>query len=240
MKYHTYVITGANSFLGEAFVKILSEKKYNVIAVSRSPISEKLADVYYLEGINLLNKSDLGALKQHLNDFDKPFNVINPIGYFPGFNSIEEETLSSSSKVFDSNITALYNVAHSLLPIMVHNGSGHFVGFSSHTVYQHFPKNIAFTAAKAAVDSLIKGIANEYCQYNIYSNCFALATLLTDAEKELKPNGDFEGWLKVEDVCSTILSILETKQGIINGNTIHLYKYSNSYFGQSYYDRIKK
>lgn len=240
MKSNTYVVTGANSFLGKAFVKILAEKGNIVIAVSRSPIDEKIDNVSYLEGIDLLDEKNLNTLKQYIINLRKPFNVINPIGYFPGFNSLEEETLKSSSRVFESNITALYNVAHSLLPIMVSNGGGHFVGFSSHTNYQHFPKNIAFTAAKSAVDSLIKSIANEYCQFNIFSNCFALATLLTNVEKELKPNGDFDGWLKTEEVCNTVISIIETKQNIINGNTIHLYKYSNSYFGESYYDRIKK
>lgn len=244
-KQHSFVITGANSFLGRAFAKMLSNNEnYKVFLTSRSKFNFngllKKKNVSYLPEIDLTIESDVERLCNAINDFmPDQFHVINCLGYFPGYETIEEINIPTVKKVFDSNVIALYCVANKLLPLMCKRKGGHFIGFSTHTSYQHYPKMVAFTSAKVAVESLIRGISNEYLEKGINANTIALATLLTETEMKIKPNGDSKNWLNTDEVCELVENIIIQPSKLINGNVIHVYKYSNSFFHQSYYDRIK-
>lgn len=242
---NSFVITGANSYLGRAFAKMLTKNdEYKVFLTSRKKFNFnellKKNNVSYLSGIDLTVEQDAQKFADAVNDFlpDK-FNVINCLGYFPGYATIEAKKIEDAKKVFNSNVIALYGVANKLLPLMRKRNGGHFIGFSTHTSYQHYPKMVAFTASKTAVESLIKGIANEYLKNGIIANTFALATLLTETELALKPNGDSEKWLITDEVCELVTSTILKSSKLINGNVIQVYKHSDSYFNQSYFDRIK-
>jgi len=242
---HSFVITGANSFLGRAFVKMLSKNKdYKVFLTSRSKFNFNgllnKENVSYLPEIDLTVESDVEKLAIAINDFlPGRFHVINCLGYFPGYETIEGINITTAKNVFDSNVLALYCVANKLLPLMCKRHGGHFIAFSTHTSYQHYPRMVAFTAAKAAVESLIRGIANEYFEKGINANTIALATLLTETELKMKPKGDSKNWLSTDEVCEFVENIILQPSKLISGNVIHIYKYSDSYFHQSYYDRIK-
>ena len=41
-----------------------------------------------------------------------------------------------------------------------------------------------------------------------------------------------------DEVCRVVDSLVGTMDGLVNGSVIHAYKHSDTYFGQSYYDRI--
>lgn len=242
---HSFVITGANSFLGSAFAKMLSKNKnYKVFLTSRSKFNFngllKKKNVSYLPEIDLTIESDVEKLCNAINEFiPGQFHVINCLGYFPGYETIEEINIPTVKKVFDSNVIALYCVANKLLPLMCKRKGGHFIGFSTHTSYQHYPKMVAFTAAKVAVESLIRGISNEYLEKGINANTIALATLLTETEMKIKPKGDSKNWLNTDEVCELVENIITQPSKLINGNVIHVYKYSDTYFHQSYFERIK-
>lgn len=242
---HSFVVTGASSFLGKAFAETLSgNENYKVFLTSRSAFNFgsllKKKNVFYLPGIDLTIESDIEQLATAINDFlPSGFHVINCLGYFPGYQTIEEINITTAKKVFEGNVLALYNVANKLLPLMCKRKGGHFIGFSTHTSYQHYPRMVAFTAAKAAVESLIQGIANEYLDKGINANTIALATLMTETELKLKPKGDSNNWLTTNEVCEFVENIILQPNKLMSGNVIHIYRYSDSYFHQSYFDRIE-
>lgn len=243
----SYVITGASSYLGKAFAKqLLQNKNSRILLTSRSEIAfeeEKKIDeilanknICYLPNIDLIKESDLNTLKNKANDFlNDKFHVINCVGYFPGYYNLEEMSVSTAQKVFNGNILTLYGVANKLIPLMRERGGGHFIGFSTHTSYQDYPQMVAFTAVKEAVVALIKGISNEYIKDGIVANTIALATLLTKAEL---PYGDHENWLETKEVCDIVENLIHHSNNLINGTTLHMYKYSETYFA-GYFDRIR-
>jgi NAD(P)-dependent dehydrogenase (short-subunit alcohol dehydrogenase family) len=242
---HSFVVTGANSYLGRAFAKKLSNKdNYKVFLTSRGKFNFngllKKKNVSYLPEIDLSIESDTNKLAVAVNNFlPGRFHVINCLGFFPGYDTIEEINIETAKKIFESNVIALYSVANNLLPLMCKRKGGHFIGFSTHTSYQHYPRMVAFTAAKAAVESMIRGIANEYLAKGINANTIALATLLTETELKIKPKGDSKNWLNTDEVCDFVENIILQPNKLISGNVIHIYKYSESFFHQSYYDRIR-
>jgi short-subunit dehydrogenase len=241
---NSFVITGANSFLGRAFAEMLSKNEsYKVFLTSRKKFNfSKLLkgkNVSYLSGIDLTIEKDVDKLSRKINDFmPGKFHVINCLGFFPGYETIEKINISTAKKVFDSNVITLYSVANKLLPLMIKRKGGHFIAFSTHTSYQNYPRMVAFTTAKVAVESLIRGISNEYLDKGINANTIALATLLTKTEIKIKPQGDSKNWLNTDEVCELVENIILQPMQLMNGNVIHVYKYSNSFFHQSYFDRI--
>lgn len=243
-KAQSFLVTGASSFLGTAFANYLAKNtEGKVFLTSRSQHDftklVKNDNIAYLPNIDLNNELEIEKLKQEVDKFlEEEFNIINCVGYFHGYDSIEETSLIEAKKIFDSNVLSLYAIAHKFLPLMKQRKGGNFVAFSAHTVYQYYPQMVVFTAAKAAVEGLVKGIANEYSEFNIIANTFALATLLTEVEKKIKPKGDYKNWLLTEEVCETVVDIISHRNKLINGNIIHLFKHSHTFFHQSYFDRI--
>ena len=241
---HSFVITGANSFLGKAFAEMLTKNEnYKVFLTSRGDFTfsglDGLKNIFCLQGIDLTSENDMDKLKEAINQFiPGRFHIINCVGYFPGYELTENLSIGEAKKIFDSNVLSLYGTANKLIPLMCKHGGGHFIAFSTHTAYQNYPRMVAFTAAKAAVESLITGLANEYLEKGINANTIALATLLTETELKMKPNGDSKNWLSTEEVCKLVEEIITKSSRLINGNVIHAYKFSDSYFNQSYFERI--
>jgi NAD(P)-dependent dehydrogenase (short-subunit alcohol dehydrogenase family) len=241
-----FLITGASSYLGKSLARILAKNVRNrLLLTSRRPARYGNApennNIHHLHGIDLSQEEGLRALARAADDyFPGKFHVVNCLGFFPGYLAMEELSLGDAKKVFESNVVALYGVAHFLLPLMCKRKGGHFIGFSSHTNYQHYPDIVAYCAAKAAVESMISGIANEYLSRGIIANTIALSTLLTETERKMKPQGDRKNWLRPEEVSRFIENFVLQPAALVNGNVIHLYKYSDSYFHQSYFERIKK
>ena len=158
-EHQAYVITGAGSYLGKAFAEYLSANKNNKIFLTsrrkEDDFLERLRNnnIMYLPDIDLTKKEKLDELHEQITNFiPKKFHVINCVGCFPGYKIIGDMDYAEIAQVYNSNLLSLTYVAHRLVPLMCKRGGGHFIGFSMHTAYQHYPKMVAFTAAKIAVE----------------------------------------------------------------------------------------
>lgn len=238
-----YLITGASSFLGKEFVNHLMKNNSKIIFTSRkvTQINEpKNKNIKYFSNIDLLVEKDIDILVEEANSFfDGPFSVLHCTGYYDGQEPLELMTLEESNRIFNSNYVAVYNLSIKLLSIMIEKGGGHFVGFSCNSVKYNYPHMAPFTAAKSAMESFFRTIANEFYDRGIFANSFQLATLLTDHEILRKPFGDKEKWLRLNEVVAYVEQFLNQPVQIQNGNTIQLYHYSESFFHKSYFDRIQ-
>ena len=245
MRNNNYIIAGANSYLGQAIAKHLAQSDINrVLLVTRKPFdfstleSEKIKHV---KGIDFLNKNHLLSLSSEANIFFKEmFNVINCMGYYSGQEPFNETSFEEASRIIESNFISVYRSASALIPIMINKGGGHFIAFTCNSVRYNYPQMASFTAAKSALESLVRSIANEYYDKGIYANAFQLATLLTEHEKMVKPYGDHKNWLKTIEVAQYIDTFIKQSSHLTNGNTISLYHHSDSFFHDSYFNRIKK
>lgn len=239
-----YLITGSNSYLGKKMASYLALSEGNqVFTTSRSPseFDKKTlgSNHQHLSGIDLLHPDEISRLASTVSQWaDGSFHIVNCAGYFPGYKPINEIAVDEAKKIFESNVLSLYATANKLLPIMCSKGGGHFIAFSSHAVTQSYPLMAAFLASKAAVGSLIQSIANEYARENIIANALAIATLDSPRERNLRPTADSSDWLQIEQILRYVEEMVRSPFSIMNGNNIHLYNYSDSFFHQSYFDRL--
>lgn len=240
----SFVITGAGGDLGRSLSEFLvAEAEVRLFLTTHGEHDfgklEKSRRVRYCPNLDLTDEQDLATLAREVDKYLKTrFHVLNCVGYFPGYKPLAEIKVPEAQRVFESNLLTVYGVAGALLPLMRARKGGHFIAFSSHTDYQSYPLMAAFTAAKAGLESLIRSIAHEYSKDKITANTLAVATLATDLEKKLKPLGDHENWLQLSQVCNLVRKLVESPFSTVNGNTIHVYNHSESFFHQSYFDRI--
>jgi NAD(P)-dependent dehydrogenase (short-subunit alcohol dehydrogenase family) len=240
----SFVITGAGGDLGRSLAEFLiADTEVRLVLTTHREHDfgelQKTGRVLYCPNLNLTDEQDLATLAGKVDTFLKTrFHVLNCVGYFPGYKPLVEINISEARRVLESNLLAVYGIATTLLPLMQSRKGGHFLAFSSHTDYQSYPLMAAFTSAKAGLESLVRSIAHEYSKDGVVANTLAVATLATDLERTLKPLGDHENWLQLSQVCQLIRELIESPFSIMNGNTIHLYNHSESFFHQSYFERI--
>jgi len=240
----SFVITGAGGDLGRSLAEFLiADTDVSLVLTTHREHDfaelQKTGRVCYCPNLDLTNEKHLAKLAAEVATFFKTrFHVVNCVGYFPGYKPLVEIGVSQARRVLENNLLTVYGVASALLPLMQSRRGGHFLAFSSHTDYQSYPLMAAFTSAKAGLESLVRSIAHEYSKDGVVANTLAVATLATDLEKALKPLGDHENWLQLSQVCRLIRQLIESPFSVMNGNTIHLYNHSESFFHQSYFERI--
>lgn len=244
---NNYLITGATSALGKALAFSIKDRydsdcKLFLISRSHSEELESLVDsnVVYYSGIDLLDiKSDDKIICDINSFFEGTFTLIHSAGDFWLHLPFLSVSTDEARNMMDSHYGTLYNVLQNFLPLMIKKGGGKVLAFSCNATSYHFPNMLPFTAAKAAIDATIKCIAHEYANRNIVANSIALSSLKTTHNKDSKPFGDYEHYLDLKELSDTVIEIAELSNNLANGNVISCYKYSDSYYNEGYFQRIK-
>jgi len=187
-----------------------------------------------------MNQDDLKRMEHEVrNYFNDSFNVANPIGYFPGFKSFEDHTPQDYDMCRNSNAWAPFYVLHSLENLWKERGGGHFIAYSCNSTKTDVPLDylpmISFTRSKELLNELILENASEYRRYDILLNAFLCTTIDTPFERKIKPNGDWDKWLKPLQIAKEtyVLSQSETMMG----NLIKISNHSDTYKYQTFAQR---
>jgi len=239
-----YLVTGANGALGRSIATHLHNAGHRVLATSRYPkegLYPTSTDLEYLPGVDLMKTECLSTLKAKCEEFFVgAFHVINCAGYYEGQQGFTETTPLELEKIISSNFLSVMNTAHTLLPLQIERSGGHFIVFSCNSVHHNYPLMIPFTVAKAALESFIKSLSNEYYGQGIVTTAFRLATVNTEHERRMKPFGDHDHWLDPSRIAEYIFNFTAQPTGIQSGNVIDLFRHSDTYFKTSYFDRIRR
>ena len=239
-----YLVTGANGPLGEAIAMQLIANGHKVLVTSRAS-SQRYRDlgqsVLHRDGIDLLEPEALDTLREACASyFQGGFHIINCTGHYKGQEEYHLTDVNESFKIFASNYLAVQNTATTLVPLQIERGGGHFIAFSCNSVQYNYPQMAPFTASKAALESLIKSLANEYFGRGLVTTAFRLATLRTDHELQVKPYGDHANWLELNEVAEFVATYSSQPSLLHSGNVMNLFHYSDTFFSKSYFERIRK
>jgi NAD(P)-dependent dehydrogenase (short-subunit alcohol dehydrogenase family) len=216
---------------------------FTVIATSRSSLGRlpDASNIHRFEDVDLLLP---GAPEEFIRRAGSLIGgdlaIVHCAGYFGGFENIRDTTTADAMRCINGNYLTLVAITKAVLPLMVAMRGGQIVAFSSHAVYQSYPLMATFLPAKAAVESFVRCLANEYAPYGIIANAFAPATIDCDTERALVPHGDYEHWLQPADVATVILRHVTSHEMLLSGNVLQLFRYSETYFGRGFLQRIEK
>ncbi len=139
--------------------------------------------------------------------------------------------------MMSSHYTTLYGVLHTLLPVMKKLGGGRVLAFSCTSVGFNYPEMAAFTSAKAAVEALVRCVANEWGGFGIAANSIALSTVDTPDVRKTKPLANMENYLSAQEIGVLVEDILLASGPYLSGNVVRPLKYSKTFYGHAYFAR---
>lgn len=208
---------------------------------SRSPEIVFPPNVRIIDNCDLAVTADCAKLAALVDEqFDGPFGYVHSVGDFWEHVPFLDVGPDQARHMFDSHVTTLYNVFHSLVPVMRAKGGASCVAFSCNSVRYNYPWMASFTAAKAATESLIRSLANEFSGDGLRFNSLVLASVKTPKVLNSKPHGDFEHYISPEDLVPIIRFLMSREARLINASSINLFEHSPLYYRQGYFERIGK
>lgn len=239
------IVTGISSQLGGILVRELAKERG--VAVIGTMRRKRIDKDKFPRNIHVLDNCDLtkpeccsqaSAMAERL--FKGRFGFIHCVGNFWQHIPFLECGPEKARTMFESHVTTFYNTVQSLIPIMKSRGGGSVVAFSCNSTLYHYPWMAAFTASKIAVDSMVTSLANEYSGDNLRFNSLRLSSLKTEPVRRSKPHGDFVHFIPPEDIIPIVRFLLSPEAYLVNGNAISIFRHSDEFYRQGYFERVAK
>lgn len=182
------LVTGGTSGIGLGTIEYLLEQdNYKIISLSRgdknlSIAKEKLGSdahkVIFLQG-DISKEQDC---KRIYEEIEKKYNrldgLVNSAGIIK-LGGIEEQTLEEWNNSININLTGIFLLTKTLLPLLKKGTNPSIVNISSMSS-ERAGGSIAYCASKAGVDMLTKYMGQELGKYNIRVNSVNPAAVYTN------------------------------------------------------------
>ncbi|KAH8416846.1 hypothetical protein KR222_007741 [Zaprionus bogoriensis] len=226
------LVTGAGGGIGSALVQQLASVGATVIAVARNEcqLKELVAgdETKRIKPL-LLDLSDWDNVAAGLANVPQLDGLVNNAGVaiIKPFAELTEQDFDTH---FDVNIKAVFRVTQALLP-KLRDGSS-VVNVSSLAASRSFAGHTAYSATKAAVDSLTKSLALELGPRKIRVNSVNPTVVLTKMGRDnwsapeksgpLLAHIPLNRFCEVHEVTDAIGYLLSDKSSFINGHHINI------------------
>jgi short-subunit dehydrogenase len=209
--FHTALVTGASSGIGEAMVEILDAAGVATVVVARrvhrlEAVADRLQRVEVIAA-DLTMQAGVDAVGARISDIDRPIDlVVNNAGFGTSgdFHLLDLRRLTDE---VDLNVRALTQLSHVALEVMVPRGRGWLLNVSSVASFQPAPTLAVYAATKAYVTSLTESLHEEVLAHGV--NVTALCPGLTRTEFQSVSNvandpTSYPGfvWADAHDVAS--------------------------------------
>ncbi|MFI5011808.1 MAG: SDR family NAD(P)-dependent oxidoreductase [Hyphomicrobiales bacterium] len=228
------VVTGAGRGLGKAVARLLGSRGANVILVDMDKAAtESAAQELREQGhavrtacIDAGNEEELAELRGRIEQEGGRLDIlVNNAGGWR-YGRAREISLSDWDWTFRTNVTVPFLTTRALMDLMVPKRYGRIVNVASTDAYRAKPKLPHYAAAKAAVVSLTKSLAEELAPHQILVNAVSPGPIATETAKQ-------QDWLQErvksiplgrvaepDDIAEIILFLASGRNRYIVGETI--------------------
>jgi 3-oxoacyl-[acyl-carrier protein] reductase len=228
------VVTGAARGLGRAVAGLLAERGASVILVDLDrPAVEATAKAFEDEGrlvmpacVDAANEDEVAGLRSEIEGrFGRLDVLVNNAGGWR-YGTAREITMSDWDWTFRTNVTAPFVTTRVLMDLMVAGGYGRIVNVASTDAHRAKPKLPHYAAAKAAVVSLTRSLAEELAPHQVIVNAVSPGAIATETAKA-------QGWLaeraksiplgrvaEPEDIAEVILFLASRRNRFVVGETV--------------------
>lgn len=186
----TALVTGASRGIGAAIARRLAEDGCNVILNYNRSEKEAQALAAALDNAVAIQAdiTDSRAVNALVEETLRRFGQIDILVNNAGIAQqklFTDTTEAEWDRMFDVNCKGVYRLCHAVLPDMIRRHSGCIVNLSSIWGITGGSCEVAYSAAKAAVIGLTKGLAKEVGPSGIRVNCVAPGVIQTDMTASL-------------------------------------------------------
>lgn len=182
------LVTGGTSGIGLGTIEyLLEQNNYEIISLSRgdknlSIAKEKLGGnvnrVTFLQG-DISKEQDCKRIYEEIeNKYNRLDGLVNSAGIIK-LGGIEEQSLEEWNNSININLTGIFLLTKTLLPLLKKGTNPSVVNISSMSS-ERAGGSIAYCASKAGVDMLTKYMGQELGKYNIRVNSVNPAAVYTN------------------------------------------------------------
>ena len=214
------IITGTSSGIGFELVKLFSQNKCRVLAISRNNSRLRDLNLNLVKAIDFdLNKNEyFNNLDNYLKSFERVDILINNAGFLIN-KPFEETSFEDFQSVYSTNVFSAAMLIKHTVKFMDQNSN--VVNISSIGGVQgssKFPGLAAYSSSKAALNILTEMLAEEYKDKKIKFNCLALGSVQTKMLEKAFPG--FEASTSAQDMANYIYNFSTEGYKLMNGKVI--------------------
>ncbi|MFI9817620.1 SDR family NAD(P)-dependent oxidoreductase [Saccharothrix variisporea] len=227
LKGQVALVTGSTAGIGREAARVLAAAGAEVVVTGRS--AERAAEVVReIEGDGgvarfvVADMADLGDVRRLAEEAGEVDILVNNAGIYP-FAPTAEQSVETFELLFDVNVRALFFLTAALAPKMVAKGSGSIVNVSSTAAAVGFPGAAAYSATKAAIESLTRTWAMEFegVRVNTVSpGAVATDTVLAnnpDAAEQIGKSTPLGRVGQAREIAEAVLFLASPRSSYVNG-----------------------
>lgn len=188
----TALVTGAGTGVGRAIAITLAKEGYRVVLTGRR--DEKLREVQKEIGndntlvftANVTDEKSVAELHRKLVEATggELHLLVNNVGGVPAMGTVAEMSVEQWKLVMDTNLTSQFLVTKAFLPELRKSKSGRIVSVTSGMAHFFMKGFGAYSASKAAVEALMKTVAEEEKENGIQVNLFDPENVISEGNPQ--------------------------------------------------------
>ena len=211
------LVTGASRGIGRAIAAELAEEGHAVCInyLTHRQEAETLAEKIRNHGGNAIavqaDVADRAAVEAMVRTAEAELGPVSLLVNNAGvavYGLLTDLDPAVWQRLFDVNVTGMYNCCRCAIPPMVHEKAGHIINLASILGTNGASCEVAYSATKGAVVAFTKALAKELGPSGIRVNCVAPGCIDTDMIANLSPED------KAELADSTALCRMGTAEDV--------------------------
>ncbi|WP_264077892.1 SDR family NAD(P)-dependent oxidoreductase [Mycolicibacterium houstonense] len=227
--YHA-LVTGGTAGIGLACADLLARAGATVTITGRdeqrgSAAAASLGAQVRFVAADLADLDSVNSLARQCDHLDI---LVNNAAAFPGALTVEQD-VTSFEQTFDTNVRGTYFLVAQLVGGMLERGRGSIVNVTSMVASKGVPGASAYSASKAAVESLTRTWAAEFGSGGVRVNSVApgptrtegVAAQWGDTNEELGRALPLGRTATPEEIAHAVLFLCSPRAAFITGSTLH-------------------
>lgn len=237
---HHALITGAARGIGFALAEGLAAAGATVLINGRqaatvdAAVARLHAAGYPAQGV-VFDVSDENAVVDAFARLDQAGVFVDILVNNAGIQfrkPMVELELADWQRVLDTNLTAAFLVGREAAKRMIAQQRGKIINIASLTSEAARATVAPYTAAKGGIRMLTRSMAAEWARHNIQANAIGPGYILTEMNRALIDNPEFDAWVKAsnpagrwgkpEELAGTAVYLASNASNYVNGQIIYI------------------